>query len=247
MLDRQDNQHQRHTEQQKQNAVSVDDVVHIKSVARALSISVPRQRSIQAVAKPVQKYEDIHQVQHQRIVLARRIKRAGSNHADEPENREVVRIHPSRHAARESIKRGSLERRQDACLLSLSVAEGLGSSLVFDFGYGSGFGLDCDFHLHLGTPAFCLLFESRLPCRRFAGILPARYSAARMAIKMPHGPDERRRLLKAITDDLVGYVSDNRRLRRYPSGVEMRHVGSLRQTKGPPKSASLRFSTYDCD
>src|SRR5437588_300633 len=72
-------------EKQEQRAKRIDDVVHIKPVARALSISIPRQRSIQAIAKPIKKYEDIHQVQHQRILLTERVKRSCPDHTQESE------------------------------------------------------------------------------------------------------------------------------------------------------------------
>src|SRR5205807_5592584 len=71
---------EREAEKQKQRAERIDDVVYIEPIARTLSISVSRQRSVQAVAKPVEKYEDIHDVKHQRIVLARGIARTGPDH-----------------------------------------------------------------------------------------------------------------------------------------------------------------------
>src|SRR5258708_15730790 len=43
----------RETENQKHGAEGIDDVVYVKSIARTLSISISRQRSVQAIAKPV--------------------------------------------------------------------------------------------------------------------------------------------------------------------------------------------------
>ena len=80
----------RQPEKQEQRAERIDDVIHIESVTRTLSIAVPRQRAIETVAKPVEKDEDIHQVQHQRIVLARGVARARTDHAQQSKYRQVI-------------------------------------------------------------------------------------------------------------------------------------------------------------
>ena len=72
---------------QEHRAESIYDVVHIESVAWTLPISVSRQGSIQTVAKPVEQYAEIHQVQQQRIVFACRVARTGHKHGDKPEDR----------------------------------------------------------------------------------------------------------------------------------------------------------------
>ena len=110
-------------EDQEHGAEGVDDVVYIKTVAGTLPISVARQGSVQAVAKPVEKYAEIHEVQQQRVPPARRVEHAGQKHSHQSEQREVIGIYPRRHAARESSKRRSFKRRQNTRLLSRGILE----------------------------------------------------------------------------------------------------------------------------
>ena len=113
----------REPENQKHRAESVYDMVHIKPIARTLAIPVSRQCSVQAVAKPVEKYAEIHKVQHQRILFARRVADTGQEHSYKAEDRQMVGVYPDGHAAREASKRRSFQRSQHTRLLSLSILE----------------------------------------------------------------------------------------------------------------------------
>jgi hypothetical protein len=117
-------------------------------------------------------------VQDQRIALAEGVTHARANHTDESEHRKVIGIYPRGHSPRESIKRGPLERRENACLLSLSITK----SFVFVSGFAvreglaARFGLDREFHLH---DSFGLVFSAALLWERRHPVVGSRVFWAR--------------------------------------------------------------------
>jgi len=83
--------------QQGSRAETVDEVVDVEPVARARAVPKASQRSVKAVAEPVQQQAEVHAVEPLQVPRRERIGDAPTHQREQAQRRQVVRLDPPGH------------------------------------------------------------------------------------------------------------------------------------------------------
>ncbi len=85
---------------QEKRTERIDDVVHLKPIPRPLPAPDPRERSIQAVAEPIEREEESGEQQPARIPPRHRIACCRKQHRRKPQQRQMIGTDPLRQSRR---------------------------------------------------------------------------------------------------------------------------------------------------
>ena len=88
-----------HSGEKGSHTKTIDYVIYVESISWTLPVPIARKRAVEAVAEPIDSKTHNRADKSQRIELRQVVADPGQDHAEKAEQRQVIGIDPSGHAA----------------------------------------------------------------------------------------------------------------------------------------------------